>query len=216
MISTRNLGLLPDVAVLRAAYQAMAMLDAIIQPEWENRYFSFSGEPTEDGISVGSMRNGSGDDVHAIFGLAGCLLRGFAHEHEMSPYAQHPKCVFPGVLEDVPDEFADCRAALHMDWWQAITFCIWRRHSDSKWHHGKINFPDSSDPDGSADLLAAYDGRPETYHRWAEEYYQPRRFKLAAVRSVFEHRPLTKKIIRDLNPRRLLSDLHEEIRQIGY
>jgi hypothetical protein len=217
MISTRDLSLMPDVARLRAAFQSMAMLDAIIMPEWQFRYYSFEANLSPDGrISIGSMRNGSGDDLHAIFGHSGCLIRGFAHEYEMSPYAEDPPKVFPGVLDEVPAEFADCLAALHADWWRDITFCIWRRHSDSKWNHGRIDFPDLPDPDGSAFLLSAYDGRPETYQAWAEEYYQPSKFSLAAVRWVFEHRPLTEEIVRQLNPERSLGELAEEIRQIGY
>jgi hypothetical protein len=218
MISTRDLSRLPDVARLRAAFQSMAMLDAVIMLEWQDRYYSFGANFSPDGsISIGSMRNGSGDDLHAIFGQAGCLIRGFAHEYEMSPYAEDPPKVFPGVLDDVPREFADCFAVMHPDWWQNITFCIWRRHSDSAWHHGQINFPKKMvDPDGSEFLLSAYDGHPETYHEWAEEYYGPRKFSLGAVRWVFEHRPLTEEVVRELDPDRSLLELAEEIRQIGY
>ena len=75
MISTRDLRLLPEVARLRAAFQSMAMLDAIIMPGWEFRYYSFETDVSPDGsISIGSMRNGSGDDLHAIFGPGGCLI----------------------------------------------------------------------------------------------------------------------------------------------
>jgi hypothetical protein len=217
MISTRDLSLLPDVARLRSAFQSMAMLDAIIEPEWQFRYYSFEANLSPDGsISIGSMRNGSGDDLHAIFGPAGCLIRGFAHEYEMSPYTANPTRVFAGVVDDIPPEFADCRAAVHEDWWHDITFCVWRRHAGEKWNHGRIAFPDLPDPDGSGFLLSAYDGRPETYHEWAEQYYQPRRFSLAAVRSVFAHSPLTEDVVRGLNLERSLAELGEEIGQIGY
>jgi hypothetical protein len=195
----------------------MAMLDAIIMPEWQFRYYSFEAGSSPDGsISIGSMRNGSGDNLHAIFGRTGCLIRGFAHEYEMSPYAEDPPRVFPGMLEDVPSEFADCLDAMHADWWRDITFCIWRGHEDTEWHHGQIDFPDLPDPDGSEFLLSVYDGRPETYHAWAEDYYHPRTFSLAAVRSVFDHAPLTEEVVQSLNPERMLSELDEEIRQIGY
>ncbi len=217
MISTRDLSRLPDVARLRATFQSMALLDAIIMPECEYRYYSFEANISPDGsISIGSMRNGSGDDLHAIFGRTGCLIRGFAHEYEMSPYAEDPPKVFPGVLDDVPNEFADCLAAMHSDWWRDITFCIWRRHSDSGWQHGQIVFPELPDPDGSEFLLSAYDGRPETYHAWAEEYYEPKKLRLATVRWVFEHRPLSEEIVRELNPDRTLAELADELHQIDY
>ena len=44
----------------------------------------------------------------------------------------------------------------------------------------------------------------------------PSKFNLAAVHWVFEHRPLTDEIVRELNPQRSLAELAEEIRQIGY
>jgi hypothetical protein len=40
-ISTRNLEGLPDVARLKRLLQSMAMLDAILMPEWEHRDYFF-------------------------------------------------------------------------------------------------------------------------------------------------------------------------------
>jgi hypothetical protein len=37
MISTRDLSLLPDIAGLRRTWQAMAMLEAILYPNWQFR-----------------------------------------------------------------------------------------------------------------------------------------------------------------------------------
>jgi hypothetical protein len=42
LISTRNLLSLSDVDRLKALLQSMALLDAILQPEWEFRYYSFN------------------------------------------------------------------------------------------------------------------------------------------------------------------------------
>jgi len=117
---------------------------------------------------------------------------------------------------NMPPEFIDCTAAMHADWWRDLTFCVWRRHSATGWHRGKIGFPDHPDPDGSEFLLSAFDGRPETYHAWAEDYYEPCKFSLGAVSHIFKHRPLTEEVIRALNPERPLEDLDEEVRQIGY
>jgi hypothetical protein len=221
MISTRDLSYLPDVGRLKAAFQSMAVLDAIIMPEWEYRYYSFDDDRSPDRgvtyrVSIGSMRNGSGDDLHAIIGQSGCLIRGFAHEYPMSPYSADPPQPFPGVVEEVPTEFADCIEAMHPDWWRDITFCLWRKFTDLGWHHGEIAFSDHLDPDGSQFLLSAFDGRPETYLAWAESYYTPREFSLPLLRHVFEHRPLTAEIILALNPERSLEGLDQEFREIGY
>ena len=40
-ISTRDLAGMPDIPALRRLTQSLAVLDAILSPEWENRYYSF-------------------------------------------------------------------------------------------------------------------------------------------------------------------------------
>jgi len=217
-ISTRDLSLLPDVARLRAAMQSMALLDAIIEPDHWLRYFSFVANFSPDGsIWLGSMQNGSGDDLVAIFNRAGCLIRGFVHESPMSPFANDPPKVFPGILDGVPPEFADCFTALESGWWETVTFCVWRRYDEARWHHGDIHLPtDHSDPDGSEDLLSIYDGEPATYHRWAEDYYQPATFSLDDVVYIFEHRPLTEAVMLSLNAERFWEELLPEVELIGY
>lgn len=42
MISTRQLGALPDIATLERLCQSLALLDAILSREWEYRYYSFN------------------------------------------------------------------------------------------------------------------------------------------------------------------------------
>src|SRR5262249_38357673 len=77
-ISTRNLAL-PGINDLRRLCQSIATLDAILSPEWELRYYSFSSTWTT-GTMCASMRNGSGDDFFIHFSPVGALIKGFAHE----------------------------------------------------------------------------------------------------------------------------------------
>jgi hypothetical protein len=183
MISTRDLSLLPDVDGLRRTWQSMAMLDAILCPEWQYRYYSFNAT-WGVGEQMGSMRDGSGDDLFAHFGPAGCWFKGFAHESPMTPYRTNPKRVWPGVLDAVPEEFADCltEPAFVIE---DTTFCIWRRHGDRSWHVGPVELPHGHpDPDGSESLLSALDDQPRTYQEWAAEYYE-REVSLAEVEHVY-------------------------------
>jgi hypothetical protein len=214
VISTRNLSLLPDVDGLRRTLQAMAMLDAILCPEWQYRYYSFNAAWAA-GEQVGSMRNGSGDDFFAHFGPAGCWLKGFAHEYPMSPYRERPARPWPGVLDAVPTEFEGClrEPAFGVG---NVTFCIWRRYGDRAWQVGPVRFPpDDPDPDGSAFLLAPLDGRPETYRAWAADYYE-RDVEPAAVEHVYRHRPLTPEVVARLNPEVSLDELAADAGEIGY
>ena len=77
------------------------------------------------------------------------------------------------------------------------TFCIWRAHADVAWRNGN---PVGMDPDGSAHLLSIFDGNPQTYSQWAEEYYK-RLVSVVLVEHLYLHKPLTESVVRELNPR---------------
>lgn len=218
-ISTRDLSSLPDIDDLKRLMQSMALLDAILSPEWQFRYYSFNSK-WADHAQMGSMRNGSGDDFHALFNAHGCFLKGFAHEYEMSPYRENPPRVWPGVLDAAPNCFADAlnEPAFSME---ATTFCIWRRYADARWQRGEIEFPtESPDPDGSEWLLSPLDGKPDTYFRWARDYFDinalGQNLTLNHVRHVYAQRPLTPELVRSINPDLNLADLASDITEIGY
>ncbi len=213
MISTRDLSGLPAIPQLKALTQALAMLDAILCPVWEYRYYSFNAH-WADGEAMASMRNGSGDEYFLLFTPAGAILKGFAHEYPMTPYRTSPPQVWPGILDAVPAVFRSflTEPAFNIE---ATTFCIWREHGDASWRRGPIAFPAGKDPDGSAYLLAILDGDPQTYWVWAADYYeQP--VSLAAVRAVYRHQPLTHDLVATLNPAMTLGDLASDAAEIDY
>jgi hypothetical protein len=70
----------------------MAVLDAVLSPSWESRYFSFDRRwaPTEE---LASMRDGCGNEYSIVFTPAGAFARGFDHESPLSPYRLDPAAV---------------------------------------------------------------------------------------------------------------------------
>ncbi len=227
MISTRDLSGLPGIDALKRLMQSMAMLDAIMSLEWESRYYSFNSKWSK-GEQMGSMRDGCGDDLHALFTDRGCFLKGFAHEAEMTPYNRKPKSVWPGVFDRVPVAF---QSGLNQPAFDPAdtTLCIWREYSDVAWQRGEIEFPTVSarfdgmpgDPDGAVGLLSVYDGKPETYLAWASDYWleneeSGRALTLEHVRHVYDHKPLTTKLVRAINPEATLKLLAADIAEIGY
>jgi hypothetical protein len=213
MISTKNLLLLPTINHLKALTQSLALLDTILSPDWEYRYWSFNAH-WDANQTVASMRNGSGDDLYIMFTPVGAIIKGFAHESVMSPYSQNPSAIWAGVLDDVPEVFSGFLsepAFSPLD----ITFCIWRIYNDITWQCGEIAFPESEDPDGSVGLLALLDGNPGTYQTWAEYYYE-RPVSLSAITHIYQHRPLTQELIAKLNPQVTREELLEDVREIGY
>lgn len=194
--------------------QSLAVLDAIMSPdEWDMRYFSFNAK-WRRGEEMGSVRNGSGDDLFAIFNRSGCLLKGFVHESPMSPYRENPPSIWPGLIEGVPQPFsaAIVEPAFSMS---EITFCIWRCSDEDDWSIGPIKFPRSSDPDGSRYLLGFLDGKPKTYQTFAEDYYETE-IPIDSVQHIYRHLPLTTEIVESLNPAATLKMIANDLKEIGY
>jgi hypothetical protein len=82
------------------------MLDAIMSPEWESRYFSCNSS-WAPGEEMASMANGSGDAWSIVFSAVGAFIRGFDHESAMSPAGNDDE-LWPGLVDTVPAVFAAC------------------------------------------------------------------------------------------------------------
>jgi hypothetical protein len=208
-ISTRNLEGLPDVMRLKRLLQSMAMLDAILTPEWQHRYYSFNAHWGE-GEMMGSMRDGSGDEFFALFNSHGVFLKGFAHDSAAAA-ERIPSELFyrelPGQLEQYRRE-----PAFSTD---SVTFCIWRLIGEPTWSYGKVDLPASDDADGSARLLSMLDGDPDTYRLWASEYCECD-VPIGAIEAVYGHQALSDELVIALNPQQSVKLLGPDIAQIGY
>jgi hypothetical protein len=204
---------LPDIAVVRDRSRSLAMLDAILSPEWEYRYYSFDATwGPEDELA--SMRNGTGDDYAIVFSPAGAWVRVFDHESPMSPWALEPPRPWPGVLDSVPTAFQACvqEPAFILDGVPMVSACLWRQTTDDRWQTGAIDYPD-----GSQWLLELLlDDSPAAYRRYAEEYYELESVDLAAVREIYALRPLTQPLVSALNQQLSVADLAYDIAEIGY
>lgn len=196
----------------------MAILEAVLSPEWEHRYHSFDDHWSET-ESMASMRNGSGDEYSIVFSAVGAYVRGFDHESPMSPYAEDGP--WPGVLDEVPDVFRPCveePAFSDEDGMPVVTTCTWRETEDDGWAAGSIDFPHraNEDPDGAGYLFQLWvDRSPEAFQRWAEDYYEAP-VDLGAVRHIFSSRPLTEEVVSALNSSVALADLALDVAGIGY
>jgi len=213
VISTRNLTELPPIDKLKRLSQSLAVLDAILCPDWSLRYYSFNTNWDSE-HTLASMKTGSGDSYCILFSSNGAIIKGDAHETQFEDFSVLNGKPWPGVLDTVPSDF---NYFLHEPAFsvQEATFLVWRREADAAWNVGKIDFPDTADPDGSADLLAILDGNPNKYKEWGEEYYD-RSIPVSCVKHIYECRPLTSRILARLNPEVSLEDLATDLAEIGY
>jgi hypothetical protein len=159
---------------------------------------------------MGSMRNGQGDDFFALFNCHGVFIKGFDHESMVASLRLSSEQFY----RDLPHQFSACCSEPAFSP-ELVTFCMWRLFEEPGWSRAKITLPPSEDNDGSAHLLAMLDCSPETYLRWATEYYESE-VSAQAVIAVYEHRVLTEEIVAALNPMCSLTSLREDIAEIGY
>lgn len=206
MISTANLQSLPGVDGFRRLTRALATLDAIMSPEWEDRYYSFDSA-WGDGETMASMRTGSGDRWAAVLCDAGVALIGLAHEAPTYSPGK-PK---PWVFANLPEQFhKNARDQPAFD--SANTsYCIWCTTDGKQWSSGVVDEQD----DGSSEHLSVLDGDPQRYVDFAREYYEVD-LDIEDVRAVYNHEPLTNDLIARLNPETSLEVLTEDLAQIGY
>ena len=140
-LSTQNLSLLPSSKKLKDLCKSISTLEAIISPEWGDRYYSYNNQWSET-EEVFELRDGQGDQMLILFDYKGVIINGFAHESIMNKWK--------GVIEQVPKEFQEF---IYEEPVKSIgtTFCIWKMNSDEKWQIGDIEFPEDNYLDGSAE-----------------------------------------------------------------
>ncbi|WP_051034178.1 hypothetical protein [Streptomyces sp. SS] len=213
---------LPGIEELRDHSRGLAMLEAVLCPEWESRYYSFDAH-WSDHEQLASMKDGQGDEYTIVLSPAGAFARVFAHESPLSPFGELADGqTWPGVLDGVPEAFREYLtepAFTDEDGVHVTTACLWREPADTAWHTGPVEFTDlgdHEDPDGSDRLLHLLTDRSaEAYATWASAYYETS-VDPEAVRHVLALRPLTAELVAALNPAVDLADLAEDIAEIGY
>ena len=190
---------LPDIFKVKLVSQSLAMLDAIIMPEWEFRYFSFDCH-WDDMEMMASMKNGSGDEYFLLFNNSGAIGKVFLVNSQLSDNDINK------LFARIPTSFQSFKneEAFKLD---NISFCFWRLNTEQYWilEPQRKNLP----------YLDFLTGDPTLYKKWAEKYYE-KNLDSGAIQDIFLHKPLTLQIVSKLNNEISLEDLYEDINEIGY
>jgi hypothetical protein len=216
MPSTSDISTLAGIDRLRRLCQSLALLDAIWSPlGYREHQFCALWRPNQ---SLASWDNFCGDNYFIRFDNAGAIIKGHAHESAVWASIVDSGQPFPGVLEDIPEEFSD----FHPEPVWAIerfggftTFCTWRRYNDLVWQVGPVDIPPRASFDGSSDLLHLLDGDAVRYRAWAEDYYD-RPVPQWAVDHIYAHVPICEEVITSLNPQASPTELVQDVSSIGY
>ena len=204
--------ILPEIDKLKKISQSIAMLDAIIMPEWEYRYYSFNSNWDKNEM-MASMRNGSGDSYFILFCEMGAIIKGFFHESSIVKLNKDPKN-FEYFLEQVPKEFENFlkEPAFSIN---DTTFIFWRKKADKTWNQSKFNGSKDTDSDGSMKLLTILDGNPLTYKKWADAYFE-KNLPIESIKAIYTHDEITDDIIKSLNNDLSINNIQNTIQEIGW
>ena len=129
-----NINLLATTTQVRKISQSLAMLDAILMPEWEERYFSFNAHwDDERDEMMASMRTGEGDEYYILFCPRNALGKVYTSDALHLSKSQIAKLEdeVPYMLTSFMDEEAfDVENS---------SFFFWRSRTDKEWVCTKEN-----------------------------------------------------------------------------
>ena len=201
---------LPELATIQRRARALAMIEAIVCPEWEDRYYSYNCKWGPD-LEMASMRNGSGDDWFLLFGPFGAGIKGLAHE---SPLAGDPVLLL-AARTSIPEDFQSFLTEPAFSW-NAMSFCYWLGKSDRAWN--RVVHPDSERTevdDGSEEFLALLHQPARAYVEFAEWYYEVS-IPEESVEALYRYTPLTNSLVQSINPELAVSSVASDAVEIGY
>jgi len=192
-----NINELPSINKVKKILQGLALMDAILMPEWEYRFFSYNCNWDEKGNeSMASMRDGEGNEYFLYFsdlGVAGKLL----FENQI----QNPL----SILEKIPDIFESFKNEVAFNL-NHTTFFFWRSYQDEKWVVSPNNlkfYP----------LLGFIKNSYKGYQQWAENYYE-RDIDSKTLKEVFTFLSVNSEQLSILNSELTLEDLKEDMEEI--
>lgn len=189
------------LASLRRKLQACALADAIIEPDWEYRYFSYNAH-WADQEAMASLRDGSGGEwfLWLAQSPAGVALAGYKC---WSP-ADGAMADLPAIKDRLPEAYQAfvTEPAFSMD----TATSLWYLHAGHWLKHGlKVEH--------LIDLEQVMAWTARDYHAWAEEYYE-RELPLIDLERLFNH-DVDLKLAKRLNPAMDGPALREDLQEIG-
>jgi hypothetical protein len=203
---------LPTPQELLETCRAIATLDLILSPKWEDRFYSFDSKWATGG-QMASMRDGSGDSWHVVFSDKGwTALRGFVHE---SLAAEEREALSEALRSACPPELKGFTEEPAFDW-KNTTICYFHTGGEASWTRAN-NLTTCADIDTFEDgLLWDLTQGPEGYVKHAQSYFAVE-IPLELVQHVFEQKPITPEIVKRLNPETGFNEIEEELHgTIGY
>ena len=184
---------------------AYAKIDRIMNPDSDDcmvRVYHYDKDWVPGGHFL-KIDDSGGDHYHVLFSPDGCIVKGFDHESDLSPYNYNDEDE-PMLNVIAEHDFYDgapvalsCLLddpALEKE---LATFCAWQAAGDSQWHCAESEIP--ADWSDGIETFLFYAQDPEEYRHWFEAYYETK-VDLKIIRDIADGKSVTAEMARSLNP----------------
>lgn len=195
--SIQNINSLPSIKEVKKISQGLALVDAILMPEWEDRFFSFNNDWDGNKMeAMASMKDGTGNEYFINFtnhGVAGKVL----YDEQLPTTKEHLFCI-PDCLSGFKGEHA-----FNLD---NASFFFWRERDSSFWESSPnylVSYP----------LLGFLVGGFEAYMDWAENYYE-KNINRDVLKDIFTSLKVNNDQLSIINADLSLDDIEGDIKEI--
>ena len=183
--------------IIKNTLKAIAILESIISPEWEYRYFSYNSK-WSDAEEMASMRDGAGEGW--FLWIKDTIMAWKYFNHELGVEKDSAS-----IIKQFPVEF---NSFIHEPAFSIKeSTCLWY-FKEQKWCKFGI------DNKLIEEVTQTFTWVPEDYKKWADTYYE-KDLDIDAISSVFKHQ-MNEQIIKKLNPDLSLEMLQNDIKEIGF
>lgn len=191
---------LPPPRDLERICKGLAVLDAMLCEEWQDRYYSFNHAwNTASQQRMASMRNGHGDEWFMVFEPGGAFLKAFWHEYH--PYEDVTK-LYEGLPAQLQAQLTEPAFAM-----ENVTFGGWR--DGTTWTlRGNATGP-------MQEQLEILSGAPEKYRAYAADYFEVD-VPLDAIAHVLAGKDLDDELLKRIGSTRALAELKDALAEIAY
>lgn len=195
--SLKNIDELPSINTVIKSSRAFAILDAILEPEWEYRNFSYNKNwDVVNNEMMASMKDGTGCEYFIHISEIGVAGKVFDKEINIDSLSN---------LRFVPETFTSFKKEPAFSL-QFATYFFWRGIKDSEWKSSPNNLENYS-------FLGFITGGIDNYLTWAESYYE-REVDKQTVQNIYSSLTITQEQISILNPKLTMEDLKKDLSEI--
>lgn len=200
-----------SIDALKQNLITLAALNIILCEEEWSRYHKFM-KNWSNGTDLAEIDNGSGDNMMIFFTENGCLIKGFDHESDVSPFANAETKIWDGMYDGLPSHFSAILDDESVEK-ELVTFCFWKEYTTDNWQRGKVKF-ENNENDGSAFLLETIFPNPKEFIEWSNDYFEIE-LQENFVSEIYNGSTISDKVILAINDACNLKTVKSELETIG-